>query len=79
MKKLFGMVLTLIVVLSSALYIHHLRQRSAVDKRGNLQDELIHLQEDYEVRCWTHELGVARSEQLISNHSNSARPSKNNR
>ena len=41
MKRFFGMVVTLIVVVLAALYIHYLRQRSAADKRGNLQDELI--------------------------------------
>jgi len=41
MKKFFGLVGTLIVVVLAALYINHLRQRSAVDRRGNLQDELI--------------------------------------
>ena|SRR6185437_7220378 len=40
MKKLFGMVVTLVVVVAAALYINHLRQRSAADKRGSLHDEL---------------------------------------
>jgi len=41
MKKFFGMVVTLLVVVLAALSINHLRQRSSADRRGSLQDELI--------------------------------------
>jgi hypothetical protein len=41
--------------------------------RGTQDRALINLHEDYEVRYWTHELGVTRSqlEQLVAKHGNS--------